>query len=51
MKGDVQFLAERGAERIRAPYHGITLAGTQRLLYIHEECVLDNGSSNRLFNT
>ena len=38
MKGDVTVFSEKGAERIKAPYHGITLAGTQRLLYIHEDC-------------
>ena len=38
MKGDVTVFSERGTERIKAPYHGITLAGTQRLLYIHEDC-------------
>ena len=38
MKGDVTVFTEKGVERIKAPYHGITLAGTQRLLYIHEDC-------------
>jgi len=38
MKGEVTVFSEKGTERIKAPYHGITLAGTQRLLYIHEDC-------------
>jgi len=38
MKGEVTVFNEKGTERIKAPYHGITLAGTQRLLYIHEDC-------------
>jgi hypothetical protein len=38
MKGECSIYTEKGLQRIKAPYHGITLAGTQRLMYIHEEC-------------
>jgi len=39
MKGDVSVLnsEEGGAVRIKAPYSGITPAGTKRILYIHED--------------
>lgn len=39
MKGDVSVLTEEGVVRIKAPYSGITKAGTKRLLYTHEETV------------
>lgn len=39
-KGEVSIFSEKGLQRIKAPYQGITEAGTQRLLYIHEECTL-----------
>lgn len=41
MKGEVSvFNSEEGkAVRIKAPYSGITPAGTKRILYIHEETV------------
>ena len=38
MKGECSIFTERGLERIKAPHNGITLAGTQRLMFIHEEC-------------
>lgn len=37
--GDVSVLTDEGVVRIKAPYVGITKAGTKRLLYIHEETV------------
>ena len=37
MKGDVSVLTEEGSVRLRAPYSGITKAGTKRVLYIHED--------------
>jgi hypothetical protein len=37
MKGDVSVLTEGGVVRLKAPYSGITPAGTKRLLYIHED--------------
>ena len=39
LKGDVSVLTEDGVVRIKAPYSGITKAGTKRVLYIHEETV------------
>ena len=39
LKGDVSVLTEGGVVRIKAPYSGITNAGTKRVLYIHEDTV------------
>ena len=39
LKGDVSVLTENGVERIRAPYSGVTMPGTKRLLFTHEETV------------
>lgn len=39
LKGDVSVLTEKGVVRIKAPYSGITQAGTKRVLFIHEETV------------
>ena len=40
MKGDVSvYDGGNEVERIKAPYHGITKAGTQRILYFHEETI------------
>ena len=38
MKGDISIFGEDGVKRIQAPFHGITEAGTKRVLYVHEEC-------------
>ena len=38
MKGECSIYTEKGLERVKAPHNGITLAGTQRLMFIHEEC-------------
>ena len=38
MKGEASIYGNNGVERIKAPFHGITEAGTKRVLYIHEEC-------------
>tara|TARA_R110000787_G_scaffold106488_1_gene214153 strand:+ start:63 stop:608 length:546 start_codon:yes stop_codon:yes gene_type:complete len=38
MKGEASIYSNEGVERIKAPFHGITEAGTKRVLYIHEEC-------------
>lgn len=37
LKGDVSVLTDKGVVRIKAPYSGITQAGTKRVLYCHEE--------------
>lgn len=39
LKGDVSVLTEKGVQRIKAPYSGITQPGTKRILYIHEDTV------------
>ncbi len=39
MQGDMSILTENGVKRIKAPYHGITPAGTKRIIYTHEDCV------------
>ena len=39
MQGDVSILTEEGVMRVQAPYHGITLAGTKRFIYMHEDTV------------
>lgn len=37
LSGDVSVFTEEGAVRIKAPFSGITPAGTKRILYIHED--------------
>ena len=39
MTGDVSVLTDEGPIRIKAPYFGITQAGTKRVLYVHEETI------------
>lgn len=39
LEGDVSVMTEEGVVRIKAPFAGITPAGTKRLLYIHKETV------------
>ena len=39
LKGDVSVLTDKGPVRIKAPYWGITKAGTKRILYFHEETI------------
>jgi len=39
MKGDTSVLTEKGVQRIKAPYNGITERGTKRLLYMHEDTI------------
>jgi len=39
MKGSATVISDEGIQLIEAPYQGITKPGTQRVLYIHEECV------------
>ncbi len=39
MKGEATVISDEGVVKITAPYHGMTKPGTQRILYIHEECV------------
>jgi len=39
LKGEVSVLTETGSVRLKAPYYGITPAGTKRIVYIHEDCL------------
>lgn len=39
LKGRARVMTEDGVKIVSAPYHGITKAGTKRLLYIEEESV------------
>jgi len=39
MSGDVSVLTEEGIVRLKGPYHGITTAGTKRVIYTHEDTV------------
>ena len=39
MKGEVDVLTEDGIQRIKAPYAGITKAGTKRILRTHSEVI------------
>lgn len=38
MSGKMSVLTEEGIHTIEAPYHGITKAGTKRVIYTHEPC-------------
>ena len=38
MSGKMSILTEDGIIEIEAPYHGITKAGTKRVIYTHEPC-------------
>ena len=38
MEGDMSIITEEGVNRIKAPYHGITLAGTKRIIFTHAPC-------------
>ena len=37
LRGDVSVITEEGVKRIKAPFYGVTPAGTKRLLYMHED--------------
>jgi len=39
MKGKATIISDNGVQTIEAPYHGMTEPGTQRILYVHEDCV------------
>jgi len=39
LEGDFSVLTENGLVRIKAPYTGITKAGTKRIVYFHEDTV------------
>jgi len=37
LKGDVSVLTEEGIKRVKAPFQGMTLIGTKRIIYTHED--------------
>lgn len=37
--GELSILTEKGVQRIKAPFHMMTQAGTKRVVYVHEDCV------------
>ena len=39
LKGELSVLTEDGMKRIKAPYWGMTKAGTKRVIHIHKETV------------
>jgi hypothetical protein len=39
LSGDVSVVTEQGLVRMKAPFYGITKAGTKRILYTHEDTV------------
>ena len=39
LSGEVSVLTPEGTKRIKAPYYGVTPAGTKRLLYMHKDTV------------
>ena len=39
MMGSMSILTDKGIQRIKAPYQGITKPGTRRLMYIHEDSI------------
>lgn len=39
LKGEMSILTEKGVKRIKAPYSGVTLIGTRRIIFTHEPCV------------
>tara|TARA_R100000734_G_C3319164_1_gene114483 strand:- start:7870 stop:8436 length:567 start_codon:yes stop_codon:yes gene_type:complete len=39
MKGVMTIVSEEGETTIKAPYYGVTKAGTKRIIYIHEDCI------------
>jgi len=38
MEGEMSIIAEDGVERVKAPHHGITSAGTKRIIFTHTPC-------------
>jgi hypothetical protein len=39
LKGDVTVITAEGSERIKAPHTFVSLAGTQKVVAIHEDCI------------
>ena len=47
LEGDVDVITEEGMVNIKAPYFGITQAGTKRAIKVNEDCVWVTVHSNR----
>jgi len=39
MQGELSILSEDGIKRLKAPYYGVTKAGTKRIVYVHEDTI------------
>tara|TARA_R100000935_G_C2730754_1_gene121858 strand:+ start:114 stop:620 length:507 start_codon:yes stop_codon:yes gene_type:complete len=39
MQGELSILSEDGIKRLKAPYYGVTTAGTKRVVYVHEDTI------------
>ena len=39
LQGEMSILTEDGVKRIKAPYYGITPAGTKRIIYTHSDII------------
>lgn len=39
LTGSITVITEDGVHKLSAPHFGITMPGTQRIIYVHEECV------------
>jgi|TARA_Y100000310_G_C20466190_1_gene707762 hypothetical protein len=39
LKGEMTVLSEEGEIHIKAPYYGVTKAGTKRIIYANEDCI------------
>ena len=39
LKGDCEILTEDGVKRIKGPFHGITPAGTKRVIFTHADTI------------
>ena len=39
LKGECDVVSEDGTQKITGPYNGITLPGTQRLIYVREDTI------------
>jgi len=39
LKGECDVVSENGTQKVKGPYNGITLPGTQRLIYVREDTI------------
>lgn len=46
-KGTISILTEDGVKKITAPYQGITMAGTKRIIYHHDEVIFTTVHSTK----